>query len=37
MSEGELDSAWHIFQPPTATELADVDQIRVHSGISLDG
>lgn len=37
MSEGELDSAWQIFQPPTATELADIDQIRVHSGTRLDG
>ena len=37
MSEGELDSAWRIFQPPTATELADVDQICVHSGTRLDG
>lgn len=34
MSEEELDSAWQVFQPPTAAELADIDQVRVHSGPS---
>ena len=36
MSERELDSAWQIFQPPTTTELADIDQFHVHSGTKLD-
>ena len=36
MSERELDSAWAIFQPPTTTELADIDQFHVHSGTNLD-
>lgn len=37
MSEAELDSAWQIFQPPTATELAGVDQVHSHSGTRLVG
>lgn len=31
MSEGELDWAWHVFERPTAAELAGVDEVWIHS------
>ncbi|MGB7979410.1 MAG: ATP-binding protein [Candidatus Nanopelagicales bacterium] len=37
VSEAELDAARRIFEVPTASELADLDQVVVHSGASLDG
>lgn len=36
MSAAALQSAWEAFQPPTPTELADIDEVRVHSGTSLE-
>jgi predicted kinase len=31
MTEEELDWAWGIFQPPTASELADLDRVDIHA------
>ncbi len=30
MSQTELDWAWHIFEPPTASELAEIDEAHIH-------
>ncbi len=30
MSEAELDWAWHIFEPPTASELTEIDETHTH-------
>lgn len=37
MSEDELDWAWQVFERPTSAELADIDQVCVHSGAVVDG
>lgn len=35
MSEEELEGAWQIFQAPSAAELADFDQVRLHAATNL--
>lgn len=36
MSAADLESAWQAFEPPTPAELADFDEVCVHSCTSLE-